>query len=498
MPKAKNNKKTISTAQFNTAKNDLKYAEFICSSLIEEAKQEEKPYKLLSIVKGINGDLSLSEGINRFDNKKTIVKVITNLTDAVIDNINTYDLSSIDQYIVITKIQKETIRGKIKDKNINNKIHFLDKEYVWELAKEHKFYWWRFATFVAADADIALSEDGKDAILYAPNYLKIKDCDYAARLPIDEINKISELNEEDFKNRIHKNGNDINAALFVGNGVSIPLGSMGWGEMLKHFKAILTPHYVDNIEEVNKSIGDNAYTSSKLASNNLSKKDYINVIRTCIYNTYDKNTAHKDDTYLRSVTKIKVKYPNVPITTYNYDSMLENDYKLVTNKNIAVANSAKENKMNEPKIVHIHGYIPYDNIKDDSNRKIILNQDDYLETYKGSSWVVTYQKKLLKDYNCLFVGSSLSDVFQISLINTVKKQVERLNKNALQKNKLMISINDYEYWKCYALIPLIGLSNKDILIILKYFQSQNIYVIFVRDYSKLPAKLDSLFNSKYM
>ena len=50
---------------------------------------------------------------------------------------------------------------------------------------------------------------------------------------------------------------------------------------------------------------------------------------------------------------------------------------------------------------------------------VVLTQEDYYKTYKNKNWVVKTQETALNG-NCLFVGSSMSDLFQMSVIDGVR------------------------------------------------------------------------------
>jgi hypothetical protein len=114
--------------------------------------------------------------------------------------------------------------------------------------------------------------------------------------------------------------------------------------------------------------------------------------------------------------------------------------------------------------------MPYNNISRKTN--LILTQYDYYSVYKGNNWVSKKQKELLENYTCLFVGSSMSDLFQMSLINDVRNKAIKKSMNNMKKNNDNIKI-----WKCFALMCLKGLSARDKVAIFNYYLNKGIHII---------------------
>ena len=82
----------------------------------------------------------------------------------------------------------------------------------------------------------------------------------------------------------------------------------------------------------------------------------------------------------------------------------------------------------------------------------------------------------LTNYVCLFVGSSMSDLFQMSLIQRAKKQ------------------NDNQKWNCFALMCSSNLEFKEKMQLIKFYREKGINVIFVETFNELPNKLSELFS----
>ncbi|MBQ6979723.1 MAG: SIR2 family protein [Clostridia bacterium] len=362
--------------------------------------------------------------------------------------------------------------GMFEKNIINDQYAVLGKKFVFELAKKHPELWWNFISYGDGSSQIMLSQDGKDAIMKV-TFQPLGTERFVSQIKINEIHKISEMNEHEFVRLIAERKNK--KALILGNGVSIPFGSDSWSEMIDSLFDYLQPYYIDSKTTVKKTIGDSNYFAASMAKSSIDKNKYYNAIKNSIYRKYDLK-MHNEYTLLHSIAVAKHKFHNMPIVTFNYDNFLENDLKIFyPSFNIKAVSSAKSNKKTaEPKIMHVHGYC------EDNKSKVgnlILTDEEYYKAYKGSSWVVKEQKRLLKDYICLYVGSSMSDLFQMSLIEEVSTEMNK---------------KDGALWKCFALVCLKGLTPKDILAIYNYYNKKAIRIIFVDDFSKLPETLKKL------
>ena len=72
----------------------------------------------------------------------------------------------------------------------------------------------------------------------------------------------------------------------------------------------------------------------------------------------------------------------------------------------------------------------------------------------------------------------MSDLYQMSIISDVKKD--------LSKSK------SHRLWKCFALMCLNGMKAKDKISVINYYMSKGVYVIYKNDYDELPSTLKEL------
>lgn len=374
--------------------------------------------------------------------------------------------NNIDGYICIISYVDEEIYG--------DNYAILGYSYIEQLAERHPLHWWNYLASIDSGAQVIISDDGKYATMVG-DILGGRGIEPVIKS--DDIFKLSDINFNDYKSKI-KTFKKY-PAIILGNGISIPFGSDPWSKVIDTLFDYLNPLYIDNLSMVKKAIGDSNYFAASMSKMTISSSKYNEALKSCIYRKYEKR-MHTSDTLIRSVVNAKTKYIDMPLLTYNYDTFLEDDYNLVNSLKMNAVYNEKTDKMTiEPKIKHVHGFCK--NTKTATPKNIVLTDEEYFNEYKnGKSWVVSAQKDALENFLCLYVGSSMSDLFQMSIINDVKKEKSKKS-------------NQNGVWYCYALMCLKDLSHKDILTINNYYLQKSVKLIFVKDYSDLATKLDDLF-----
>ena len=448
---------------------------FITKALLIEASKDGKDsipdYRLNRDVKV---DLFFPDGLNIFDsNRESVVEIFNAPSESRIEN-------------KIHRIRKSGFNGDIflvlpeDDGTLRNRFeHFgvriLGKEFIKKLETKYPEL---YVNSLMLDKNVVMTVEGESDINFFNRLIKDNDSKFI-KIPSSISDKatpeeISNINKNDFQALISRN-NRFNIALIVGNGVSIPFGSDSWEKMVDNLIDFLKPQWVEEPEKIKKSLSYSNYGITSFVKNttelNLSKTDYHEYIRYCIYRKYN-NIMHKEDTLVKYIALGKERYPNMPILSYNFDTFVERQYFKSFGKELKYysGNAYKGHLLDS--VIHLHGYISYteNNVKD-----IILTADDYYAAYLDSrSWVVNIQKEILKDYKCLYVGSSLSDLFQMSLIKEVSK-------------------NDPK-WECFALMCFNDMKYKDKMRLLDYYAKLGVRVIFVDDFSKLPSMLKELLS----
>ena len=355
----------------------------------------------------------------------------------------------------------------------------LGAEFVSKLSDSHRFLWWNFVASCKECPEVKLDEK-RECVYVDWSPLAAMTLGVRTTLKLSYINHLSDTNIEDFKDSIIQS--KMIPSIIIGNGVSIPFGSDRWSQLSDYLFDYLSPKYIDNSDTVQESIGNTNFSLTSMARMMIEDGKYKDALYSCIYRKYEEDMHDNENTLLRAIVRAKEKHKNVELITYNYDEFLERDFQRVTGvKMESVCGAKKDAKTSEPKVKHVHGLIPYKRPR--AMKSIVLTQEEYYRAYRGQSWTVLSQKKALNGI-CLFVGSSLSDLFQMSLINEVKNSAEN-NKNGKRYLKK---------WNCYALLCLKNLSDRDIVTVYNYYIKKGIYLIFVRDFKDLPDAFNRLMS----
>ena len=419
-------------------------------------------------------DAILKNGFPAITQEMVLLEIkYSNSPTFVLNYIQSYLNSGLKIPLVIITLINDS---DLVELNKYDSVRVLGSTYISDLINKYPSEWW---VFVASCSDI-------NNIKYDPSDKSVHVCNPPlAAVTIgkeislvadkDTFKNISYIAEADFKKRIKK---FKNPAIFIGNGASISFGSDTWETLSDSVFDYLKPEYIDNKEDVKKAIGNTNYSSTSMSKYLIDKKKYLDSIYYSLYRKYSK-AMHVGGTLLRSIARIKFNNITMPLISYNYDNFLEMDYeKAFSSKLSSVSSKRQDLKTMEPKVIHIHGILPYK--KTSKRSKIILTLEEYYSTYKNNNWVVAKQKEILSKRTCLFVGSSMSDLFQMSIINDVRKR--------------HYSLEEPYSWKCFALLCLKDMSPKDIVAIYSYYFSKGVHIIVVDNYDELPSKLSAMFS----
>ena len=460
-------------APHRVSQESLYFEEFIKDALIEMGCRVHPVYP------DNEGLFYLLNGLTEYTTDNAYAKVdYSNNIDACFFSLKQY-IQYIDhgsRLFIISLVDDEVAK-----KHSSGKVTVLGKGFVRRLIQQSPKLWWNFIAACSKSIELQIDEEeNRVTIPFQP--LGVIETGLSAYLSLEKIGELSTLNEESFKreleNRI-KQDNDYPVSVIIGNGVSIPFGSDSWTNLSDYLFDYLTPKYVDNPDRVRATIGNSHFSNTLITKRLIDPKKYYEALYSCVYRKYEKS-MHRQGTIVNAIVKSKKRYPSLNLVTYNYDEFIEEEYKKETGKTLSsVAGPKKDAMTAEPKIKHVHGLLPYKSPSTHTN--IVLTQEEYFETYnlKKNSWTVLTQKDALQGL-CLFVGSSMSDLFQMSLINEVK-----------QSNYQNNSTRTVEKWFCLMCIK--GLSPKDIATVYTYYLQKGIRLIMVEDFSELAKKYEDLF-----
>jgi hypothetical protein len=266
-----------------------------------------------------------------------------------------------------------------------------------------------------------------------------KSRDINAALELPEI-QYPALTQEQAISKVSKHYKNNKLVLILGAGVSIDQGIPSWKTLLQRLITTTLQNENDD-EDKNKVLsqlfdqvfGPNPLIAARYLSvyfDDLEKKKrkkllFEEAIRKALYETYDET---KKSNLMKEIVQYCVSpgrtHPLDSVITYNYDDLLERNLE---NLNLdipfkpifSVGSHASTNQL---PIFHVHGYLPKEgNIK--QINKITLGDDSYhLQYNEIYRWSNLVQLQKFKDYNCLFLGISLTDPNQRRLLDIAKEQ----------------------------------------------------------------------------
>lgn len=467
-----NKSNSIDRLTHHVVKESSYFTEFVFESLAQEGKEVQRGKRVATNKRIIEFDGFLSDGFPELSDGDTFVEIkYANNPLAISNYVASYISFGLSKPLVIICLVDDLNFVSFKS---HPNIYVLGASYISSLINNHPRLWWVFVASCSLDNKVLYDESTKTIHVVNPPIAAAflgKTFSHEEKDP----EELSFICESSFKKRIKT---FHNPAIIIGNGVSIHFGSDLWGKISDSLFDYLSPRYVDNVNLVKKAIGDSTYSSTSMSRFTIDSKKYDEALYFSIYRKYE-DKMHDDGTLIRNIVKAKQKFIDMPLITYNYDEFLEIDFEKHAHRKIkSISSKRSYNKSSEPKIAHVHGIIPF---RTPSRKtKVVLTQEDYYKAYKGKSWTSEIQREVLTNNTCLFVGSSMSDLYQMSIINEIESKYYS---------------NEKPYpWKCFALLCLRGLSPKDIVAVFNYYLNKGVYIIFTKEFDELPKKLLELFS----
>lgn len=466
---------------FNEA---VHFEDFILSTLKkEEGAIDGETYQKSHGIKGYYCDGFLPKGIKGITSEPSLLEIcyfpLKNDIKSILDR----------QKIINTEGKTIVIVCPLSDKEINeiaklwkHNTCILGIKYLRKLIMNNPLEWLIFSASCSKD-NVAVYNEATETCTIKNRSLVGRLLGIEVSFSKDNIHDLSLISAALFKNKIKKQGNP---ALFIGNGASIHFGSDLWAPLCTSLFDYLTPKYISNADSVKKTIGNSTFSMSSMTKYLIDKDKYYFAIYSSIYRKYEED-MHTENTLIRAAVQAKIKNPNMPIVTYNYDNFFERDYEKVTNKKIkSVINRSSNLRSSEPKILHVHGFFPLRKNGSKAKPNLVLTQEEYYSAYVSRGWTPSIQKKILTENTCLFIGSSMSDLYQMSMIDEVQKDY-------YSKANDSIEFKTLTPWKCFALVCLKDMDTRDIVSLYNFYISKGVYIIFVDKFKDLPKELSKLF-----
>lgn len=313
----------------------------------------------------------------------------------------------------------------------------------------------------------------------------------------DDFNEfILENVEEDKHLNELRNTDKFKLSFALGAGCSIDANISNWETLSKALGYELLYSLLERDESayfnmtIAKMISDRIFssfdkTSALEAIQNLyetkeSKLEYYKSLQRVLYMSYD-GPKNENVTLMKSICDCIRRNNIYELLTYNFDSVLEqvldNEY---TSKNSEVESSITE--VNDIKVYHVHGYIPYDyKGKAEVNNFVFTDKDYYENTMKENNFTNITQRKLFNRYNMVFVGVSFTDG----------------NLKEILRKRIINGENNNQLYAFYRLPNFEKKGREQRIIETKYkilqqcyFDTLGIKIIWVKDYKEIPDKIN--------
>lgn len=263
-------------------------------------------------------------------------------------------------------------------------------------------------------------------------------------------------------------------SLFLGAGVSQDAGGPSWNNLLfkilKHFNKDITKR---DFSSILNACGNSSIMLGRYAVNNEVKKKLLTkYLRQ--YVLY--HNLHNSE-LIAAICNTVENGGISSIFTYNYDDLIETALK---NRGVAVASVYCKNRSfaDELPIFHVHGLIPQK--EEGIESMMVLSEMEYHKMYRDSfNWTNVEQLHALDRNTCFFIGMSMTDPNLRRLLDISREggDGEPHHFVFLKREPLRRKNIDAE------------LEKRHFDIIQSQYESLNIYVIWVEEYSEIPNLL---------
>jgi SIR2-like domain len=304
----------------------------------------------------------------------------------------------------------------------------------------------------------------------------------------EAISKINDIEIQAHQKNFENLKNSKQITLCLGAGVSKSSGMPDWNELINHlwFQEIQgrIPFNDLSIEdfskELTKIIGDSplirARTLAEISGYGLAEK-----IRDFIYSKQQKKSL-----LISSICDLISKTTNLSklkIVNFNYDNLIEVELERI---GISALPMFSERKQEEKfSIYHVHGYLPpvAEVVDKKHEEALVFNENSYhSQFYDYYSWSNMLLINAFCESNCIFIGCSMIDPNMRRLLEFSQKRIPG-NRHFVFLRSENISENNYELKIAHNRI--IKAQQNTLL-------ELGVEVIWVKDHSEIPAKIDQL------
>ncbi len=249
----------------------------------------------------------------------------------------------------------------------------------------------------------------------------------------DFINKLPNahsLTRQEIVRKLSKSLEGKKLVFVLGAGVSMGFGLPNWDTLLQKLM-ITTIEKEQNVSTVLSKLFSNIFAPSPLIAGRYLQKYYDEkklsfeeAVRKVLYEELD---ITKPSDLMNEIVNFCVAPGNSPsldsIITYNFDDILEQRLSKV---GVAIPYKSIYGIGMKPskhlQIYHVHGFLPHKGKLTESNQ-VTFGESIYHKQYSDIySWNNIVQINKFRDFNCLFIGSSLTDPNTRRLLDIAKRQ----------------------------------------------------------------------------
>jgi hypothetical protein len=218
----------------------------------------------------------------------------------------------------------------------------------------------------------------------------------------------------------------------IGAGLSISFGLPSWNTLLQKLMVTTIENEQSASNALSKLFTEIFAPSPLIAGRYLQKfyetnhHSFEEAVRNVLYAEFDINKASE---LMNEIIKFCVaagKSPNLDsVITYNFDDIIEQHLESLSSIEIpykSIFGVGMNPEPGELPIYHVHGFLPKSGKLNDDNQ-ITFGENIYHKQYSDIySWNNIVQINKFRDFNCLFIGTSLTDPNIRRLLDIAKLQ----------------------------------------------------------------------------
>ncbi len=293
-----------------------------------------------------------------------------------------------------------------------------------------------------------------------------------------------------FKNEINAYSiiNSIDIGMFrysfiLGTGISSYFNVKKWSDLIDEIKTTLSNGLgtsTKKLEEFQNDIGNTNYILPQIEKD-LDRDAYFKIIYDSLYANFNNHMVNiKTNRDLENQTIYQIANilsaqtlfnEKQEVLTFNYDNFLEKVFETNFSNVIVESTYKNHNEKNGKgiKIIHSHGFLPFENFDDIHKESIVLSSFEYMDTYKDYNSYA--YRKLYGQLNTtnLIVGNSISDYEEQKVFrNHHNEYLSKYNFALLKKSEeLWMDAYKTKYLFSIGIVPLFFSDYSDISKFLK-------------------------------